>query len=129
MVVLVGTLVATVGLVVAALLQHSLSYYRTPSQLTTSAPGGSDVRVEGYVVPGTVHRSGTRVVFEISDGSSQLRVVSTVAPPATFRAGQGAVVEGRLVRDGVLRADQVLVKHSNEYHAAGPAAGAAGAPR
>jgi cytochrome c-type biogenesis protein CcmE len=119
---LVAAVLVLVGVLVAGALQHSLSYYRTPTQLAQSPQGDRSVRVGGLVVAGTVRHRGATVRFVLTDGAHDLRVVTTGAPPATFRAGQGAVVEGHLLPSGVFDADQVLVRHSNEYHppSAGP---------
>jgi cytochrome c-type biogenesis protein CcmE len=123
-VVLSSTLLALVAVLVAAALNHSLSYYRTPTELVNSPQGDRSVRVEGMVVAGTVHHSGAHVRFVITDGARQLHVVTTDAPPSTFRPGQGAVVEGHLMPDGVFDASQVMVRHSNEYRPAGSRTGA-----
>jgi cytochrome c-type biogenesis protein CcmE len=118
-VVLGATLVLLVGVLVAAALNHSLSYYRTPSELVSSPSADRSVRVEGLVVAGSVHHAGAEVRFVITDGSHELHVVTRDAPPSTFRPGQGAVVQGHLLPGGVFRADQVMVRHSNDYHPAG----------
>jgi cytochrome c-type biogenesis protein CcmE len=118
-VVLAAAVLVLTGVLVAAALNHSLSYYRTPTQLVTSPQGDRSVRVGGLVVAGSVHHTGARVRFVLTDGAHDLHVVTTDAPPATFRAGQGAVVEGHLLPDGVFSADQVMVRHSNEYQPPG----------
>lgn len=114
--VLAAAVLVLAVVLVGAALNHSLSYYRTPTQLVGNPQGDRSVRVGGLVVAGTVHHQGARVRFVLTDGANDLHVVTTDAPPSTFRAGQGAVVEGHLLSDGVFRADQVMVRHSNEYH-------------
>jgi cytochrome c-type biogenesis protein CcmE len=42
-------------------------------------------------------------------------VHSTVTPTSSFREGAGAVVEGTLRADGVFEADEVLVRHDENY--------------
>lgn len=118
-VLLAAVVVVLGGVMAAAALNHSLSYYRTPTELATDAPGTSSVRVGGLVVAGSVHHVGPRVRFVLTDGAHDLKVVTTDAPPSTFRAGQGAVVEGHLLQDGVFRAEQVMVRHSNVYEPPG----------
>ena len=117
--VLVVVAVAVVAVLVSAALQHSLSYYRTPSELVNAPQGAGSVRVGGLVVAGSVHHSGPQVRFVLTDGATDLHVVTTDAPPATFRAGQGAVVQGHVLPDGVLSADVVMVRHSNQYRPPG----------
>jgi cytochrome c-type biogenesis protein CcmE len=47
-------------------------------------------------------------------------VRAKTAPPAMFRDGQGVVVEGRYGADGVFTADNLMVKHNEEYRAPKP---------
>lgn len=108
--------VAAVGVIAAGGFEHTLTYYRTPSEVIKQPPpAGQDLRVGGMVLPGSVVHRGLRYSFVITDGARDLHVVSDTAPPKTFRAGQGTVVDGFLSPDGVFHANQVLVRHSNVY--------------
>jgi cytochrome c-type biogenesis protein CcmE len=80
-------------------------------------------RVEGTVVPGSLHEGKGTADFVLSEGGASLRVEATQAPPGAFREGQDAVVEGSLGTDGTFVADAVVAKHGNVYRA--PAAGGA----
>lgn len=94
-------------------------YYRTPSEVVRGKAGADVVRVGGTVVPETVRfdrRSGL-LTFMLSDGRTGLAVANRGAPPRLFRAGEDALVEGRLV-GGVLRSADVIVKHDEEYRPA-----------
>jgi cytochrome c-type biogenesis protein CcmE len=111
--------VAVIALVAVAGMQGTLSYYRTPTEIAGSPPPEHEsVRVGGLVTVGTVHYHGSVVRFVLTDGASDLDVVSRGVPPSTFRGGQGAVVVGHVLRGGLFRADQVEVRHSNEYEPA-----------
>jgi cytochrome c-type biogenesis protein CcmE len=112
--------VALAGVVVLAAsgFQDTLTYYRTPTEVAQDHPPPDQrFRVGGMVVPGSVERDGGEVSFVLTDGATDIDVVSTGTPPKTFRAGQGAVVEGLLSEPGTFHADRVLVRHSNEYRA------------
>lgn len=100
-------------------LDESLQYAYTPGELVEEAPKG-DVRVGGQVVPGSVRWSAEAGVvrFLLRDERGTVPVLQCGAPPALFRAGEGAVVEGRLV-DGVLVSSTVIVRHDNEYRPPG----------
>ena len=117
---------AAVGLFVAATLNDTLSYYRTPDEVLTE-PGtpGDRIRLGGEVVPGSVRHDGTHTVFRLAEGGRELTVTQRGMPPETFREGEGAVVEGVLGTDGTFHADQVIVRHGNEYRAS-PSPGTAG---
>lgn len=114
--VLVLAVVAGVALVATASAKDTLTYYRTPSEVLGSAHPGETVRLEGMVVKGSVHDAGTTVRFEVTDGKKTVAVLTDAAPPSTFRAGQDAVVQGRLA-GGVFRASSIEVRHDNEYRA------------
>lgn len=118
---LVGAVVAiAVAVLAAGGFENTLTYYRTPTEVQRTPPeAGQTLRVGGLVVKGTVRSRGDVVRFRLTDGATDLEVVSTGSPPSTFRAGKGAVVEGRLSGDGVFHAQRVLVRHSNEYEPPG----------
>lgn len=119
---LVVVLVAA-GWAVAATrgLKRGVVYYYAPSEVRGRPASGELVRVGGQVVPGSVRWDAARSVlrFELSDGKATLAVANSGAAPQLFRAGAGAVVEGRIV-GGVLRSDQVIVKHDQNYRPPGP---------
>lgn len=112
--VLVVAVVAAVSLIATAGAEGTLTYYRTPSELIAS-PSSHQVRLGGLVVDGSIHRHGATVRFALTDGKHQVEVVSRTVPPRTFRAGQGAVVNGNLDDNGVFEARSVVVRHDNQY--------------
>lgn len=115
--VLAVALLAGAGLLVASAMKGTLTYYETPTDLVTRPPSaGQSVRVGGLVTAGTVHHRGPVVRFVLTDGAHDLEVVTDGTPPATFRGGAGAVVEGHVSGAGVFRATRVIVRHSNQYH-------------
>jgi cytochrome c-type biogenesis protein CcmE len=113
--------VAVIGAVLAWLLFSGLSsalvYYLTPTELAVrgEAAVGSPVRLGGLVLPGSVSGAATDLTFVLTDGETEITVHSTVAPTSSFREGAGAVVEGTLRADGVFEADEVLVRHDENY--------------
>jgi len=115
-------LVAAAGWGVAATqgLKRGTVYSYTPSELSArDAPDGV-IRVGGQVRPGSVRWDAEAGVlrFMLADGTAAIPVVNQGAPPQLFRAGSGAVVEGRFA-GGVLRSSEVIVKHDEEYRAPG----------
>jgi cytochrome c-type biogenesis protein CcmE len=112
------TAATTTGVLIVAGLQGTLLYYRTPADILAAPPSpGTRIRLEGTVVAGSVHAAGPRTTFELSDEHASMRVITSDTPPAAFRTGEQAVVEGHLGSDGVFAADKVIAKHSNEYRA------------
>lgn len=119
-----AAVVLTAGaLLIAGAMRGALTYYRTPAEVLASPQAVEGrTRVGGTVVPGSVRRDGDRIRFQLAADGVAIAIDGAAAPPATFRDGQDAVVEGTLGRDGVFRADAVLVRHGNEYQPS-PAAG------
>lgn len=115
---LVGAgLVAIIAWLAFSGVSDALVYYLTPTELAArgDAAIGQSIRLGGLVEPGSVSGSATDLTFVLTDGDTEITVHSTVAPTSSFREGAGAVVEGVLRPDGVFEADQVLVKHDENY--------------
>jgi cytochrome c-type biogenesis protein CcmE len=117
----VAVLAAGLGWVAVNGLSGSLVYYQTPSDLAAGrSAAGERLRLGGYVLPGSVRRTGSSVEFVVTDGAARTSVVDSGGVPSLFKAGQGVVVEGMLGGDGVFHADTVLVKHSSDYRPPAP---------
>lgn len=120
----VAVIAAVIGYLAFSEVGKALVYYLTPSELMAKgqAAYAETVRLGGLVKPGSKHGPDTDLGFTLTDGRTDVAVHTSVAPPALLREGIGAVVEGRLGRDGVFEATQVIVKHDENYVA--PTAGA-----
>jgi cytochrome c-type biogenesis protein CcmE len=92
-------------------------YYLTPTDVVGhhKAQVGQRIRLGGYVVPGSVHRRGSVLMFTVTDRTDSMQVWDTGLVPELFRAGQGVVLEGALGTDGRFHADTVLVRHNGDY--------------
>lgn len=105
----------------AGSLGENLVYYWSPTELVDAGQSakGATVRLGGMVQPGSVdwNPDNQHLAFSISDGTQEVAVVSTGAPPQMFREGIGVVVEGQVDGSAVFHTDRVMVKHSNEYRA------------
>ena len=114
--VIAGVSVA-VGLGLFALRQN-INLYLTPTQVEQGqVPHNSVFRMGGMVKMGSFHRDpGTlKSRFVMTDYKDNIQVRYTGILPTLFREGQGLVVQGRLNKQGVLIADQVLAKHDATY--------------
>jgi len=117
-------LIACLAIVVIALawiairgLTGNFVYYLTPTDIMThhKAHVGERVRLGGYVVPGSVHRTSSLLTFTVSDGTDSMSVSDTGAVPELFKPGQGVVLEGALGVDGLFHSDTLLVQHNGDY--------------
>ena len=113
----VAGLGAAVGLVLNAL-DNNVSLYFTPTQVfNNEAPHGRSFRIGGLVEEGSVKREkdGLTVNFVITDRHKSIPVVYKGILPDLFTEGKGVVAQGRVEADGVMRAEEVLAKHDENY--------------
>ena len=114
-VIAVGLLGAAVALVLVAFEENIVFFFSPTEVLERKPPPGQRLRVGGLVEEGSVDRSGgTRVTFRVTDLANTVPVAYIGLLPDLFREGQGVVVEG-YVENGVLRAEEVLAKHDENY--------------
>lgn len=101
----------------------SLSYYFTPAEyLANASLEGTRVRVAGRVVDGSiVEQAGRPVAFDIyGDAGDRVSVTfEQGVVPNMFGPYALVVVEGTGVPGGV-DADQIVIKHENEFFADQP---------
>ena len=110
----VGILVVLFGFLGYGLLNDSLVYFRTPTELMQVAPDTGRVRLGGQVMVGTVVQEEGAVTFEVGDGQTVVTVLHEGAPAQLFNEGIGVVVEGRW--DGSeFHSDTMLIKHDEQY--------------
>jgi cytochrome c-type biogenesis protein CcmE len=66
----------------------------TPTQLVREAQPGRSYQVTGTVVPGTVHRAGEALYFDVEDraGGTRIPVSYTGTVPDPFREGREVIV-------------------------------------
>ena len=89
------------------------------------AYAGQDVRVRGWVRPGSVQKDArTNVMaFDLArqDGTSAVPVAYTGVPPDMFSEGREVIVEGRWVA-GTFSAKQIMTQCPSKYEAKSEAA-------
>jgi cytochrome c-type biogenesis protein CcmE len=120
-------IVGSVGFLITEGVKETGVYFLTPAELaakTASDPSFVEnvgFKVGAKVVPGSVQRdpSHQTIAFEVSDGVRTYPVMYRGLVPDTFTDASDieVVVEGRLGRDGVIRATDVLAKCGSRYEA------------
>jgi len=117
-------IVGSVGYLMASGIKETGQYFLTPSELSQKVaidPSFYDVgmKVGARVVPGTVAKDvATQTLrFQITDGTATYPVTFHGLPPDTFTDSVEVVVEGRLQKDGMIRATNVLAKCGSRYEA------------
>jgi cytochrome c-type biogenesis protein CcmE len=119
-------IVASVGLLMFQGVKETGVYFLTPTELaakTTADPTFYNVglKMGARVVPGSVHRDvATQTIdFQVTDGTHTYPVTYRGLVPDTFTDANDieVVVEGRLGKDGVFHATDVLAKCGSRYEA------------
>jgi cytochrome c-type biogenesis protein CcmE len=109
------------------------SYYVTIAELGGMGEKAyvNQLRVEGFVVPGSIEQNGTHVTFAMNEFESHspkaasgkiLKVAykGTEPPPDTFKDNSQALAQGSYGRDGVFHASVLQAKCASKYAPAGP---------
>ena len=109
------------GVAVALILKSfnsNLVFFFTPTQVVNGeAPKQGNFRIGGLVEKDSLERlqDGTHVKFRVTDTAKTMQVIYTGILPDLFKEGKGVVAQGKLGKDGVFEADQVLAKHDENY--------------
>jgi cytochrome c-type biogenesis protein CcmE len=109
------------------------SYYVTIPELGAMGDKAyhSQLRVEGFVVPGSIEQSGTHVTFVLNEFESHSPKASTgrlltvnykgaEPPPDTFKDDAQALAMGTFGRDSVFHATVLQAKCASKYAPAQP---------
>jgi len=121
---LLGGSAVVVGVVVYLFvtgMRDTMVYYFTVGEvLAKEGKIGKGARVNGHVVPGTIHKDvmNLRLEFGITDGKQTLPVVYRGITPDTFKEGAEVVVEGKYDQAGkTFQAHTLLAKCPTKYEA------------
>ena len=113
----VAIVVGVIAYLALSSVGNALVYYVTPTELMARGDSaiGETVRLGGLVKPGSISGEAPDLNFILTDGITEITVHASAAPTRSFREGVGAVVEGRLTSGGGFEADEVIVKHDENY--------------
>jgi cytochrome c-type biogenesis protein CcmE len=131
----VAIVVGTIGWLAMSGYDANKSYYVTIAELGGMGDKAykSQLRVEGFVQPGSIEYSGPHVTFVLNEFESHspkaatgrlLKVVykGSEPPPDTFKDDAQALAEGSYGRDGVFHATVLQAKCASKYAPAQPGA-------
>ncbi len=119
--VVAAIIVAALGFLLWQGLGNATVYFKTADEAVhqRSSLGTRRIRVEGAVVPGTVHQVGNDVAFKIENNGVQLDVLHKGDPPELFLDSIPVVLEGKF-GGSTFDSDRIMVKHSATYTAKHP---------
>ena len=131
----VAITVGTIGWLAISGAEANKSYYVTIAELGGMGDKAyhSQLRVEGFVQPGSIEQNGTHVNFVLNEFEShspkaptgRLLKVSykgSEPPPDTFKDDSQALAVGSYGRDGVFHANELQAKCASKYAPAQPTA-------
>lgn len=119
--ILIAAGLATLGVaawLVLSAFQKNLVFFFTPTQiLAGEAPQGRSFRMGGMVEMGSIKRQadGMTVAFIVTDNAQRVNVNYRGMLPDLFKEGKGVVAQGKLGKDNLFLADEVLAKHDENY--------------
>lgn len=118
--ILIGTCLAVLGFAVGLVLyaiNDSIAFYYSPTKVTElNIEPGTRFRLGGLVEEGSVKQlENTKVEFKVTDTNKSIKVNYSGILPDLFNEGQDVVTEGRLLTNGIFKAETVLSKHDENY--------------
>jgi cytochrome c-type biogenesis protein CcmE len=124
----VAIILGTIGWLASTGFRQSKSYYVTIAELGGMGDKAykSNLRVEGFVKPGSIEQNGTNVTFVMNEfeshtakaGTGRVLKVSykgSEPPPDTFKDDSQALAIGTYGRDGVFHANELQAKCASKY--------------
>jgi cytochrome c-type biogenesis protein CcmE len=124
----VAIILGTIGWLAFSGYGANKSYYVTIAELGGLGDKAykSNLRVEGFVKPGSIEQSGTHVSFVLNEFEShspkagtgrvlQVTYKGSEPPPDTFKDDAQALAEGTYGRDGVFHATVLQAKCASKY--------------
>ena len=98
--------------------RSNLVFFYTPTEVFAGqVPQGQAFGIGGMVLEDSLQRNedGVTVRFAVTDTMENVPVQYTGILPDLFQEGKGVVAQGRMDKQGIFVADQVLAKHDENY--------------
>ena len=99
-------------------MKQNIMLFHTPSEIVLGkVPVEKLFRVGGLVVKGSVVKGndGLTTEFNLTDAAEIVTIRYIGLLPDLFREGQGIVAQGKLNKEGIFVAQEVLAKHDENY--------------
>ena len=97
-------------------LEENVVYFKSPSEIKIDAEmDKKKMRVGGMVKKNSIKIESQDVKFVITDFKNEIEVKYIGILPDLFKEEQGVVVQGNIDRMKVMRANEVLAKHDENY--------------
>ena len=94
--------------------RNTIYYYTTSETLRIEISNEERIKLGGFVVEDSVTKDGEFTLFTITDGNKDIDIVFDGFVPELFQENMGVILDG-VFDDNLFLADDMLVKHDNEY--------------
>lgn len=94
--------------------RNTIYYYTTSETLGIEISNEERIKLGGFVVEDSVSKDGEFTLFTITDGNIDIDIVFDGFVPELFQENMGVILDG-VFDDNLFLADDMLVKHDNEY--------------
>ncbi len=94
--------------------KNTIYYYTTSETNNTEISKNERIKLGGFVVENSISKNDGFTIFTITDGNKDIEIVFDGFVPDLFQENMGVILDGVLEND-TFYADDMLVKHDNEY--------------
>ena len=112
-IVLLGILLVVYASTVIAS-RNTIYYYTTSETLDIETSKNERIKLGGFVVENSISKDGEFTSFTITDGNKDIKIIFDGFIPDLFQENMGVILDG-VFDDETFLADDMLVKHDNEY--------------
>ena len=112
-IVLLGILLVVYASTVIAS-RNTIYYYTTSETLDIETSKNERIKLGGFVVENSISKDGEFTSFTITDGNKDIKIIFDGFIPDLFQENMGVILDG-VFDDETFFADDMLVKHDNEY--------------
>ena len=94
--------------------RNTIYYYTTSETLKIEISNEERIKLGGFVLQDSITKDGEFTLFTITDGNKDIDIVFDGFVPELFQENMGVILDG-VFDDNLFLADDMLVKHDNEY--------------
>ena len=94
--------------------RNTIYYYTTSETLEIEISNEERIKLGGFVLQDSITKDGEFTLFTITDGNKDIDIVFDGFVPELFQENMGVILDG-VFDDNLFLADDMLVKHDNEY--------------
>ena len=94
--------------------RNTIYYYTTSETTNIEISKNERIKLGGFVVEDSISKDAGFTIFTITDGNKDIEIVFDGFIPDLFQENMGVILDGEF-EDDAFFADDMLVKHDNEY--------------